>query len=73
MPFYMYQMTKGRRHKSKLQLAHNNWPTHAHHLLCKCIAADMQAHNSCCATGETNKLRADALNILFVNICVVQL
>ena len=54
MPFCMYQMTKRRRHKSKLQLAHNSWPTHAHHLLCKRISADMQAHNSCCATGDTN-------------------
>ena len=35
MPYCMYQMTKRRRHKSKLQLAHNSWPTHAHHLLCK--------------------------------------
>mgnify|MGYP006962776379 CR=1 FL=1 len=54
MPFCMYQMTKRRRHKSKLQLVHNSWPTHAHHLLCKRISAAMQAHNSCCATGDTN-------------------
>ena len=54
IPFCMYQMTKRRRHKSKLQLAHNSWPTHAHHLLCKRISAAMQAHNSCCATGDTN-------------------
>ena len=54
MSFCMYQMTKRRRHKSKLQLAHNSWPTHAHHLLCKRISAAMQAHNSCCATGDTN-------------------
>ena len=54
MPFCMYQMTKRRRHKSKLQLAHNSWPTHAHHLLCMRISAAMQAHNSCCATGDTN-------------------
>lgn len=39
MPYCMYQMTKRRRHKSKLQLAHNSWPTHAHHLLCKRISA----------------------------------
>ena len=39
MPFCMYQMTKRRRHKSKLQLAHNSWPTNAHHLLCKRISA----------------------------------
>ena len=54
MPFCMYQMTKRRHHKSKLQLAHNSWPTHAHHLLCMRISAAMQAHNSCCATGDTN-------------------
>ena len=54
MPYCMYQMTKRRRHKSKLQLAHNSWPTHAHHLLCKRISAAMQAHNSCYATGDTN-------------------
>ena len=47
-------MTKRRRNKSKLQLAHNSWPTHAHHLLCKRISADMQAHNSCCAAEDTN-------------------
>ena len=37
-------------------LAHNSWPTHAHHLLCKRISAAIQAHNSCCATGDTEEI-----------------
>ena len=37
-------------------LAHNSWPSHTHHLLCMCISAVMQAHNSCCATEDTDCL-----------------
>ena len=37
-------------------LAHNSWPSHAHHLLCMRISAVMQAHNSCCATEDTDCL-----------------
>ena len=43
-------------HKFGNQLAHNSWPPHAHQLLCMRISAVMQAHNSCCATGDTNCL-----------------
>ena len=43
-------------HKFGKQLAHNSWSPHAHQLLCKRISAVMQAHNSCCATGDTNCL-----------------
>ena len=43
-------------HKFGKQLAHNSWPPHAHQLLCMRISAVMQAHNSCCATGDTNCL-----------------
>ena len=35
---------------------HNSWPPHAHHLLCMRISAAMQAHNSCCATEDTDCL-----------------
>ena len=37
-------------------LVHNSWPSHAHHLLCMRISAVMQAHNSCCATEDTDCL-----------------
>ena len=37
-------------------LAHNSWPSHAHHLLCMRISAVIQAHNSCCATEDTDCL-----------------
>ena len=37
-------------------LAHNSWPSHAHHLLCMRISAAMQAHNSCCATEDSDCL-----------------
>ncbi len=40
-------------HKFGKQLAHNSWPPYAHQLLCMRISAVMQAHNSCCATGDT--------------------
>ena len=43
-------------HKFGKQLAHNSWSPHAHQLLCMRISAVMQAHNSCCATGDTNCL-----------------
>ena len=43
-------------HKFGKQLAHNCWSPHAHQLLCMRISAVMQAHNSCCATGDTNCL-----------------
>ena len=43
-------------HKLGKQLAHNSWSPHAHQLLCMRISAVMQAHNSCCATGDTNCL-----------------
>ena len=42
-------------------LVHNSWPSHAHHLLCMRISAVMQAHNSCCATEDT-----DCLNNIFL-------
>ena len=41
-------------HKFGKQLAHNSWSPHAHQLLCMRISAVMQAHNSCCATEDTN-------------------
>ena len=37
-------------------LVHNSWPSHAHHLLCMRISAVIQAHNSCCATEDTDCL-----------------
>ena len=43
-------------HKFGKQLAHNSWSPHAHQLLCMRISAVMQAHNSCCATGDTDCL-----------------
>ena len=41
-------------HKFGKQLAHNSWSPHAHQLLCMRISAVMQAHNSCCATDDTD-------------------
>lgn len=35
-------------------LLHNNSVTLAQHVLCKRITADMQAHNSCCATDGSD-------------------
>lgn len=35
-------------------LLHNNCFTLAQHVLCKRITADMQAHNSCCATDGSD-------------------
>ena len=35
-------------------LLHNSWITSAQHVLCKRITADMQAHNSCCATDGSD-------------------
>ena len=35
-------------------LLHNNWITLAQHVLCERITADMQAHNSCCATDGSD-------------------
>ena len=43
-------------HKFGKQLAHNSWLPHAHQLLCMRISAVMQAHNSCCATDDTDCL-----------------
>ena len=43
-------------HKFGKQLAHNSWSPHAHQLLYMRISAVMQAHNSCCAIGDTNCL-----------------
>ena len=43
-------------HKFGKQLAHNSWSPHAHQLLCMRISAVMQAHNSCCATEDTDCL-----------------
>ena len=37
-------------------MAHNSWSPHAQQLLCMRISAVMQAHNSCCATGDTDYL-----------------
>ena len=37
-------------------LVYNSWPSHAHHLLCMRISAVIQAHNSCCATEDTDCL-----------------
>ena len=35
-------------------LLHNSWITSAQHVLCERITADMQAHNSCCATDGSD-------------------
>ena len=37
-------------------MAHNSWSPHAQQLLCMRISAVMQAHNSCCATRDTDYL-----------------
>ena len=37
-------------------MVHNSWPPHAQQVLCMRISAVMQAHNSCCATEDTNYL-----------------
>ena len=37
---------------SPYRIPYNSWITSAQHLMCVRTTADMQAHNSCCATGE---------------------
>ena len=62
-----------RESKRRNELVHSSWFPLAQHVLCERISAVMQAHNSCCAAENINFPRADALNILFVNICVILL